>query len=226
MIKETLNIIKLELPPQVKLVAVSKFHPIESIIEAYESGQRIFAESRAQELLEKVETIEELRCERGEDFLQDISFHFIGHLQRNKLKMVLPYVDLVQSVDSIRLLKSIQTWAANANTKINVLLQLHIAEEESKQGFTKDEIVYILDNAMSFPNVSFSGLMGMATFTEDQEKIKNEFHTIYSFFKSIKEKYKNLPLKELSIGMSGDYHLAIEYGSTMIRIGTLIFGSR
>lgn len=225
MIKEALNKIKSELPPHVKLVAVSKYHPLESIIEAYDAGQRIFAESRAQELHSKIQKIEKQRL-KDENFLKDISFHFIGHLQRNKLKLVLPYVDLVESVDSVRLLTAIQKWAASEDKIINVLLQLHIAEEESKQGLTKEEILSILDEAESYPNVRFKGLMGMATFTEDVDKIKSEFQTISNFFSLIKEKYKALPLEELSIGMSGDYSIAIDYGSTMIRLGTIIFGSR
>ena len=138
----------------------------------------------------------------------------------------MPYVDLVESVDSVRLLTAIQKWAASEDKIINVLLQLHIAEEESKQGLTKEEILSILDEAESYPNVRFKGLMGMATFTEDVDKIKSEFQTISNFFSLIKEKYKALPLEELSIGMSGDYSIAIDYGSTMIRLGTIIFGSR
>ena len=147
MIKEIIQRLNSELPATVKLVAVSKFHPFEVIEEAYEAGQRIFAESRPQELLAKVRRLEELRAERGEDYMAEIQWHFIGHLQTNKLKMVLPYVSLVQSVDSVRLLDAIQTWAAANNRIIYVLLEPHVAAEETKQGFDPQEVYDILEKA-------------------------------------------------------------------------------
>ena len=148
MIKEIIDTLNSELPATVKLVAVSKFHPFESIEEAYEAGQRVFAESRPQELLAKVKRLEEIRIERGEpDYMSDLEWHFIGHLQTNKLKMVLPYVSLVQSVDSERLLSAIDSWGAANGKVIDVLLEPHVAAEESKQGFTASELYDVLDAA-------------------------------------------------------------------------------
>jgi pyridoxal phosphate enzyme (YggS family) len=210
-------------------VAVSKFHPFEAIEEAYSAGQRIFAESRPQELLAKVKRLEEIRLERGEpDYMSEIQWHFIGHLQTNKLKMVLPYVSLVQSVDSKRLLDAINAWGAANDKKINVLLEPHVAAEESKQGFSPEEITEILSAAGSYENVIFCGIMGMATFTDDQAVIRYDFATLRSIFDNCRNLSETLAadFKELSIGMSDDYPIAVEYGSTMVRIGSMIFGSR
>jgi pyridoxal phosphate enzyme (YggS family) len=162
MIKETINKLKSELPATVRLVAVSKFHPFEAIEEAYAAGQRIFAESRPQELLAKVRLLENIRVEKGEPgYMSDLEWHFIGHLQTNKLKMVLPYVSLVQSVDSLHLLEAINRWG-DANGKVtDVLLEPHVAAEESKQGFSPDEISSILANADKYPFVRFRGIMGI-----------------------------------------------------------------
>jgi pyridoxal phosphate enzyme (YggS family) len=206
-----------ELPSTVKLVAVSKFNPSEAIMEAYQAGQRIFGESRPQELLQKVQELP-----------QDIQWHFIGHLQTNKLKMVLPYVSLIQSVDSLRLLAAINTWG-QANGKIlNVLLEPHVASEETKQGFSPEEIVDIISEAERFESICFKGLMGMATYTEDESVIRSDFARIADLRSEILNAFPTLAddFTELSIGMSDDYPIAIEYGSTMVRIGSMIFGSR
>ena len=229
MIKEIIERLNSELPATVRLVAVSKFHSFEAIEEAYASGQRIFAESRPQELLAKVKRLEELRVEKGEpDYMADIQWHFIGHLQTNKLKMVLPFVSLVQSVDSKRLLDAINAWGSADDRKIKVLLEPHVAAEESKQGFSPEEILEILSAAESYENVIFCGIMGMATFTDDQTVIRSDFATLRSIFDECRNLSEILAtdFKELSIGMSDDYPIAVEYGSTMVRIGSMIFGSR
>ena len=208
-----------ELPSTVKLVAVSKFNPAEAIMEAYEAGQRIFGESRPQELSQKVSILPD-----------DIQWHFIGHLQTNKLKMVLPYVALVHSVDSERLLQEINKYALKNNLKVRCLLEVFIAQEESKQGFSKDELFSLLDKIHREPmdGVEICGLMGMASFVEDREQIAAEFDQLKAIFDQAREKYiSTLPnFKELSMGMSGDYDIAVEKGSTLVRIGTSIFGAR
>ena len=208
-----------ELPSTVKLVAVSKFHPAECIEQAYQAGQRIFAESRPQELLAKAEALP-----------KDIEWHFIGHLQTNKLKMVVPYASLIHSVDSRKLLLEINKYAVNKGLKARVLLEMFIAQEESKQGFSKEEILEIVDELSSSPldGIELCGLMGMASFTDDHQKIRSEFEELASAFKQIKANYgdKYPEFKELSMGMSNDYPIAIECGSTLVRIGTRIFGSR
>lgn len=229
MIKDIINILNMKLPATVKLVAVSKFHPFEAIEEAYQAGQRIFAESRPQELLAKIKRLDEVRAERGEPgYMSDIEWHFIGHLQTNKLKMVLPYVSLVQSVDSLRLLEAINAWG-EANAKvISVLLEPHIAAEESKQGFEPAEILSILDHASDYQFIRFKGLMGMATFTDNLSVVKADFAAISALYDECLSSYPFLSgdFTELSIGMSDDYPIAIEYGSTMVRIGSMIFGER
>ena len=228
MIKETIQRLNSELPATVRLVAVSKFHPFESIQEAYEAGQRIFAESRPQELLAKVKRLEELRAERGEDYMADIQWHFIGHLQTNKLKMVLPYVSLVQSVDSVRLLDAIDAWAAANGKVISVLLEPHVAAEQTKQGFAEEEIYAVLQNASKYDHIRFRGIMGMATFTDDESVIRADFDVLSSIYESCRERFDSLAadFNEFSIGMSDDYPLAISCGSTMVRIGSMIFGDR
>ena len=208
-----------ELPSTVKLVAVSKFNPAEAIQQAYEAGQRIFGESRPQELFQKVSILPD-----------DIQWHFIGHLQTNKLKMVLPYVALVHSVDSERLLQEINKYALKNNLKVRCLLEVFIAQEESKQGFSKDELFSLLDKLHREPmdGVEICGLMGMASFVEDRAQIAAEFDQLKAIFDQAREKYiSTLPnFKELSMGMSGDYDIAVEKGSTLVRIGTSIFGAR
>ena len=229
MIKDVIDRLHRELPAAVKLVAVSKFHPFEAIEEAYAAGQRVFAESRPQELLAKVKRLEEIRTERGEsDYMSDIEWHFIGHLQTNKLKMVLPYVTLIQSVDSLRLLEAINTWGLANGKVINVLLEPHVAAEDSKQGFSVDETLMLLGQTEKFTALCFKGLMGMATFTEDESVIRSDFSRIRSIYDAALTSCPGLAdtFTELSIGMSDDYPIAIEYGSTMVRIGSMIFGSR
>ena len=257
MIKDVLNKLYSELPATVRLVAVSKFHPFEAIEEAYAAGQRVFAESRPQELLAKVRRLEEVRSSKiaeaaaagsdvvaAEAYMSDVEWHFIGHLQTNKLKMVLPYVSLVQSVDSVRLLDAIQAWGSANEKVISVLLEPHVAAEESKQGFAAEEIYDILlrsqttsgvesdgeseRQAGAYSNIRFRGIMGMATFTDDQSVIASDFAALRSIFDTCRSRFPHLAadFTELSIGMSDDYPLAIEYGSTMIRVGSMIFGER
>ncbi len=196
MIKDNLHEINSKLPSDVTLVAVSKFHPVERLMEAYNAGQRVFAESRPQELAAKVPQMP-----------ADVQWHFIGHLQTNKLKLVLPYVSLVQSVDSLHLLQAISTWAVAHNKVIDVLLELHLGAEETKQGFTEDEI------------------LGMASHTEDRAQVEGEFARIEALYKRIKASGME-GFDTLSIGMSGDWPLAVQHGATMVRIGTDIFGPR
>ncbi|GHT24238.1 YggS family pyridoxal phosphate enzyme [Bacteroidia bacterium] len=203
--------LKAELPPRVKLVAVSKYCPESAIQEAYDAGQRIFGESRAQEIVPKYEHLP-----------KDIAWHFIGHLQVNKVRYIAPFIDTIHSVDSLKLLQEINVCAAKNNRSIKVLLEVHIAQEEQKSGFYPDEIGYFLKNTdfIGFKNVEIIGLMGMATYTADEALIRREFATLAAIAgdKSLK------PLvRELSMGMSNDYKLAIEAGSTMVRIGSKIF---
>ena len=229
MIKETINKLNSELPAAVKLVAVSKFHPFEAIEEAYAAGQRIFAESRPQELMAKVRRLEEIRSEKGDpEYMSDVEWHFIGHLQTNKLKMVLPYVSLVQSIDSERLLEAVNSWGMANGKVINVLLEPHVAAEESKQGFSAGETMTLLSRTEEFPAVCFKGLMGMATFTEEESVIRSDFSRIKAIYDAALASCPELApdFTELSIGMSDDYPIAVEYGSTMVRIGSMIFGSR
>ncbi len=213
------SIIKL-LPPRTKLVAVSKYHSSDKILQAYNLGQRIFAESRPQELKQKLEALP-----------KDIQWHFIGHLQSNKLKMVLPYVSLIHSVDSVKLLDNIASWAHSNEKQINILLQLHIAQEESKQGFTEEELYSLLEIIQfhdRYKYINIQGLMSMATNTDDTNIIEQEFARIEAIFEDIKERYSDkLPnFKELSIGMSNDFLIAIRHGATLVRVGTMIFGER
>ena len=229
MIKETINRLMKELPATVKLVAVSKFHPFEAIETAYEAGQRIFAESRPQELMAKVKRLEEIRVEKGDPaYMSDIEWHFIGHLQTNKLKMVLPYVSLIQSVDSVRLLDAIDSWGQANGKVINVLLEPHVAAEESKQGFAEDELLAVLSDDSRYGAISFRGIMGMATFTDDESLIRSDFAAVRRIFDDALLKNPSLAdsFTELSIGMSDDYPIAVGYGSTMVRIGSMIFGER
>ena len=226
MIRDIITKLNNELPATVKLVAVSKFHPFEAIIEAYQAGQRIFAESRPQELMAKVKYLEELQAERGEpDFMSDIEWHFIGHLQTNKLKMVLPYVSLVQSVDSMRLLDAINSWTVANNKVISVLLEPHVAAEETKQGFAPEEILEIVSHAADYTHLRFKGVMGMATFTDDESVIRSDFEKLQKVYTDA-QAIIGPDFSELSIGMSDDYPIATEYGSTMVRIGSMIFGER
>ena len=220
MIKERISELVSNLPSGVQLVAVSKFHPLEAVLEAYGAGQRIFAESRPQELLSKVNALDT-------NAYPDLQWHFIGHLQTNKLKMVLPHVTLVQSVDSRHLLDEIQKWAAAASRTVSVLLELHIGAEESKQGFHEEEILELLFNSDRYPNIRFCGLMGMASHTDDEAVIDADFGRIDSFMAYLVDLFPELEdFRQLSIGMSDDWHIALRHGATMVRIGTAIFGSR
>ncbi len=232
MIKNIINKLHLELPATVRLVAVSKFHPFEAIEEAYQAGQRSFGESRPQELLAKVKRLEEIRAERGEpNYMSDIEWHFIGHLQTNKLKMVLPYVSLVHSVDSLRLLEAIDRWGASAGKVINVLLECFISSDETKQGFSEQELVDMLSGERHYRNVKICGLMGMATFTDDEDIVRADFQRLVDMQQILYDWIGESPnvapdCNELSIGMSDDYPIAVEMGSTMVRIGSMIFGER
>lgn len=215
MISENLNNIYNELPLNVKLVAVSKFHPAEEIMQAYNIGQRAFGESRPQEMAEKHKLLP-----------KDIEWHFIGHLQTNKLKLVLPFASLIQSIDSIRLLEAINNWGLNNDRSINVLLELHLGAEETKNGLEEAEIREILVRSAEYENIVFRGLMGMATNTSDETIIRADFYRISRLKSDLKKEFPELrQFNELSIGMSGDYRIALEYGATIIRIGTNIFGS-
>ena len=216
MIEDNLNRIKSELPSEVKLVAVSKFHPLEAILEAYQAGQTVFGENRPQELSMKAVQLP-----------QDIEWHFLGHLQTNKLKMVLPYATLVQSVDSVHLLEAIDNWGSANDKVISVLLELHIGAEETKQGFHEEEILDILFHAEDYKYIRFCGLMGMASHTDDQEVINADFERIDTFMAYLVDLFPELKdFNQLSIGMSDDWRIAVQHGSTMVRIGTAIFGAR
>lgn len=207
------------LPPQVRLVAVSKFHPNEALQEAYDAGQRIFGESKVQEMTQKYESLP-----------KDIEWHFIGHLQTNKIKYMAPYVAMIHGVDSFRLLVEINKQAAKAGRIIPCLLQIHIAQEETKFGFSFEECREMLAQGewKSLKNISLCGLMGMATNTEDETDIQKEFQSLGTFFQKIKKEFfnENPSFKELSMGMSDDYPIAIENGSTLVRVGSRIFGNR
>ena len=232
MIGEVIKRLNGELPATVKLVAVSKFHPFEAIEKAYAVGQRLFAESRPQELLAKVKRLEEIRAERGEpDYMSDIEWHFIGHLQTNKLKMVLPYVSLVQSVDSVRLLEAIDRWGAANNKIINVLLECFISSDETKQGFSEQELTDVISGDTVYANVRICGLMGMATFTDDEDVIREDFQRLLDMQQTLHDWIGESPnvhpgCNELSMGMSDDYPIAVSMGSTIVRIGSMIFGER
>lgn len=208
-----------DLPASVKLVAVSKFHPNAAIEEAYQAGQRIFGESRAQELKSKHESLP-----------TDIEWHFIGTLQTNKIKYIIPYVALIHGIDSFRLLAEVDKQAAKAERKVNCLLQIHIASEDTKFGFTFDECREMLSQGewKSLKHIEICGLMGMASYTDNKEQIEREFCSLSSFFNEVKETYfaSQANFKELSMGMSHDYHLAIAAGSTLVRVGSKIFGER
>ena len=207
------------LPDGVKLVAISKFHPNEYIEAAYQEGQRLFGESQVQELSHKVDTLP-----------NDIEWHFIGHLQTNKVKYIAPYISMIEAVDSLKLLKEIDKQAAKHNRIINVLLELHIAEEESKYGFSPDACRELLANGewKELKNVHISGLMMMASNVDDREQIKREMTLAANLFDELKEKYfaDDSAFKERSWGMSHDYDIAVECRSTMVRVGTTIFGPR
>ena len=213
-VPENFNKIKALIPENVELVAVSKFHPVEKIKEVYDCGQRVFGENKVQELLSKVNELP-----------NDIKWHLIGHLQTNKVKYIAPFIDTIQSVDSEKLLIEINKEAAKNNRKIKVLLQVKIAEEDTKYGLEILEAKEIFSNYLEqkYPNVEITGLMGMATFTDNKNQVKSEFLVLKSLFDELSTFRK---LETLSMGMSDDFALAIECGSTSVRIGSAIFGVR
>ena len=209
-----------ELPSTVKLVAVSKFHPASAVMEAYNAGQRVFGENRPQELFAK-----------AKELPADIEWHFIGHLQTNKLKMVLPYASIVESVDSLHLLEAIDRWGRDNSKVVDVLLEYHVAAEETKQGFDADEIRSILFSPEPFANIRFRGLMGMATLTSDEHVIEADFGRIVSLFDELSARIGDSPkltadFNLRSFGMTHDYGIAVRMGANIVRIGTLIFGAR
>ena len=208
-IKENLLVLNNELPKRVNLVAVSKTKPVKDLLEAYDAGHRIFGENKVQEMVSKYEALP-----------KDIQWHMIGHVQTNKVKYMAPFVNTIQAVDSYKLLKEIQKQASKNKRIIKCLIQIRIAQEETKFGLPKDELNVLLKNATNFPNVKIIGLMGMASFTSDKERIRNEFKELSSLFNN------HNGFEILSMGMSGDYLVAIEEGSNMIRLGSKIFGER
>ena len=208
-----------ELPPGIELVAVSKTKPNEDILEAYHTGHRVFGENRVQELTQKYE-----------DLPKDIEWHMIGHLQTNKVKYIAPFVHLIHGVDKSKLVKVINKEGKKNNRIIDILLQFHIAEEETKFGFDLEEAKEMLQTPQfrGYENIRIRGVMGMATFTEDMEKVRREFKELVAAFRDLKENYfmDEAGFKEISMGMTNDYKLAIEEGATILRIGSLIFGKR
>ena len=205
-----------QLPSGTRLVAVSKFHPADAIREAYDAGPRIFGENHVQEMTAKYTELP-----------KDIEWHFIGHLQTNKVKYIAPFVSLIHSVDSERLLDEIEKQAVKCNRQIPVLLELHVAQEETKFGFSIDGLRETLKAGgfvEKYPHILFSGIMGMASHVDDEARIRADFHSLAAFFNEAKAYVPTF--KELSMGMSGDFLIAIEEGSTMVRIGTSIFGER
>lgn len=218
-IQSTIRMIKEELPAGVKLVAISKYHPAEMIQEAYDAGQRIFGESHVQELQVKVPTLPD-----------DIEWHFIGHLQTNKVKYIAPYIHLIHAVDSLKLLQEINKHAEKNNRTIKVLLQLHVAQEETKFGFTEEECDALLssDEWRELKNIEMAGIMCMASNVDDDAQIAREFRQAHDYFQRTRERFFNgsASFCECSMGMSDDYPIAVENGSTMVRVGTKIFGPR
>jgi len=217
-IKSNIKAINETLTVGCKLIAVSKTQPIEKILQAYQTGQRVFGENKAQEMLAKYEALP-----------KDIEWHMIGHLQSNKVKYIAPFVSLIHSVDSVRLLEEINKQGQKINRIIPCLLQMYIANEDAKFGFSQEEVIELLDNyPLSFHNVRVVGLMGMASFTNNQQQIRAEFRSLKVFFEKIRGKPlpPQVEMKELSMGMSGDYRIGMDEGSTLVRIGTSIFGER
>ncbi|MDO4702871.1 YggS family pyridoxal phosphate-dependent enzyme [Tannerella sp.] len=217
-IADRLASIRQTIPEEVTLVAVSKFHPVDVLRKAYDCGQRVFGESRVQELMAKQPVLP-----------ADIEWHFIGTLQTNKVKYIAPFIHLIQSIDSLKLLAAVDKEAQKCGRQIRVLIEVHIAEEASKHGFTPDECrtLFAEGTFSAYPHIRVVGLMGMATFTDDEAQVRREFRELRSLF----DELRILPstgddFKELSMGMSDDYPLALQEGSTMVRVGTKIFGER
>ncbi len=218
-ILENIRKLKAEISGHVEIIAVSKRKSVEDILQAYEAGHRIFGENRVQELIEKQPLLP-----------GDINWHMIGHLQTNKVKYIAEFVDMIHSVDSLKLALAIDKEAQKNGRVIPVLLQMHIADEDSKFGFTEDELNSLLDlpEFSGLKNLRIDGLMGMATYTQDLDKIRSEFRHLREIFSRVKNAYfaESVHFRQISMGMSGDYEIAIEEGSTMIRVGTVIFGAR
>lgn len=218
-IEENLQRIRKSIPLNVTLIVVTKTQSNERLLEAYQAGERIFGENRVQELVQKQEALP-----------KDIEWHMIGHLQSNKVKYIAPFVSYIHSVDKMDLLSVIDKEAAKNNRTIRVLLQFHIAEEETKYGLSLEEVIEFLakNELINFKNLVVSGVMGMATFTDNQTQIKNEFKSLKGIFDTLKSTYfsRSRDFREISMGMSGDFKLAIEEGSTMVRVGSSIFGNR
>lgn len=224
-IGDRLQKIALELPEGIQLIAVSKTHPTEVIIEAYEAGQRIFAESRVQELVTKYNELSSIYL--------DLQWHFIGPLQTNKVKAIAPFIDMIESVDSLRLLDEINKQALKNQRCIPILLEVYVAQEESKSGFHPEQLIEVIEHlhhrAEAYASIRLCGLMTIATFSKNHEILKKEFQLMKNLFQQIKNSgllVQPEHFTELSMGMSGDYRLAMEHGATMIRIGSAIFGER
>lgn len=218
MIKENLNKVRATVPENVTLIAVSKTKPVSDLQEAYDAGQRIFGENKALEMRDKYQELP-----------KDIQWHFIGHLQTNKIKYIVPFVTLIHSIDSTSLLEAVNKEAAKNNRVIDCLLQFHIAQEETKFGLDMEEAKTMIesDNFKNLNNVRIVGVMGMATFTDDVNQVRNEFKSLKNIFDILKENYfKDDSFTEISMGMSDDYPVAIEEGATMVRVGSKIFGAR
>ena len=218
-IVDSLASVKATLPRGVKLIAVSKTHSTERILEAYNAGQRAFGENKVQELVPKYEALP-----------KDIEWHLIGHLQRNKVKLVVPFVSLIHSVDSEKLLSAIDQEAEKAEREVKCLIQVHIAEEETKFGFTPDEAFrfFVDKHPAAYKHVRIAGLMGMATLTDDTTRIRKEFFLLHDLFEKVRTEgnVTKEDFSTLSMGMSSDYPIAVESGSTMVRVGSAIFGKR
>lgn len=219
MIQENLNIVRATVPSNVTLIAVSKTKPVSDLQEAYDAGQRIFGENKALEMRDKHQVLPE-----------DIKWHFIGHLQTNKIKYIAPFVTLIHAIDSLSLLEAVNKEAVKNNRVIDCLLQFHIAQEDTKFGLDVEEAKALLesDSFKDLKNVNIVGVMGMATFTDDAAQVRNEFKNLKNIFDTLKENYfaDKDSFKEISMGMSDDYPIAIEEGATMVRVGSKIFGAR
>jgi pyridoxal phosphate enzyme (YggS family) len=219
MIKENLNIVKASVPSNVTLIAVSKTKPVSDLQEAYDAGQRIFGENKALEMRDKHQVLP-----------NDIQWHFIGHLQTNKIKYIAPFVTLIHAIDSLSLLEAVNKEAAKNNRVIDCLLQFHIAQEETKFGLDMEEAKSMLESESykNLNNINICGVMGMATFTDNATQVRDEFKNLKNIFETLKENYfkENDSFKEISMGMSDDYPIAIEEGATMVRVGSKIFGAR
>jgi pyridoxal phosphate enzyme (YggS family) len=219
MIKENLNIVRATVPSNVTLIAVSKTKPVSDLQEAYDAGQRIFGENKALEMRDKHQALP-----------ADIQWHFIGHLQTNKIKYIAPFVTLIHAIDSLSLLEAVNKEAAKNDRIIDCLLQFHIAQEETKFGLDIEEAKSLLESESfkNLKNINICGVMGMATFTDNAAQVRNEFKNLKNIFETLKENYfkDNGSFKEISMGMSDDYPIAIEEGATMVRVGSKIFGAR